>query len=71
MKIFGGDRNVLMEIASLRLDGDKLSITGKIMGTLPMKAVINPRDLRSFLLGLGFRNLVKIGWRVLTARQHE
>lgn len=54
MKIMSPDKSELMEISSLYQDGGNLVISGKIMGSLPMKAVIRPQDARN---GLGLLNL--------------
>jgi hypothetical protein len=50
MKIFSPDNNVLMEIVSVTPHSKGILIEGKIMGTMPMKAVLKPAELRA-----GFR----------------
>lgn len=54
MKIMSPDKSELMEISSIYQDAGNLVISGKIMGSLPMKAVIRPQDARN---GLRFLNL--------------
>lgn len=54
MKIMSPDKSELMEISSIYQDAGNLVISGKIMGSLPMKAVIRPQDARN---GLGLLNL--------------
>jgi hypothetical protein len=50
MKFYTADKTVLMEITAIRPHREGLSIEGKIMGTMPMKAVLRPEELRA-----GFR----------------
>ncbi|WP_253183397.1 hypothetical protein [Sphingobium phenoxybenzoativorans] len=54
MKIMSPDKSELMEISSIYQDAGNLVISGKIMGSLPMKAVIRPQDARN---GLRLLNL--------------
>lgn len=49
MKIFTPDKNELMEVSAIYRDKGNLVISGKIMGSLPMKAVIRPQDARNGL----------------------
>jgi hypothetical protein len=69
MKVISADKSVLMDVATLSAVDGKLQVIGKIMGAIPMKARLDPADLRSFLWKLGPRTLVRIAWMVLTARK--
>ena len=55
MKIMSPDKSELMEISSVYQDAGNLVISGKIMGSLPMKAVIRPQDARNGLRLLNLR----------------
>ncbi len=54
MIIYGSDRSKLMEIESFSRDGATLKFRGKIMGTMPVTAVLTPDQLRQMLKQLGF-----------------
>jgi hypothetical protein len=58
MKMYTPDKNELMEIVWIRRDGGNLMVSGKIMGSMPMKAVIRPQDARAGLKMLDFKTLV-------------
>lgn len=49
MKVFTPDKSELMEISAIYRDKGNLVISGKIMGSMPMKAVIRPQDARNGL----------------------
>jgi hypothetical protein len=55
MIIYGADRNKLMEIETFSREGATLKFRGKIMGTMPVTAVLTPSQVRQLLkqLGLG------------------
>lgn len=55
MIIYGSDRSKLMEIETFSREGATLRFRGKIMGTMPVTAVLTPTQLRQLLrqLGLG------------------
>jgi hypothetical protein len=58
MKMYTPDKNELMEIVWIRRDGGNLMVSGKIMGSMPMKAVIRPQDARAGLKMLNFKTIV-------------
>jgi len=58
MKVYTPDKNELMDIAWIRRDGDNLIVSGKIMGSMPMKAVIRPQDARQGLKLLDFKTIL-------------
>lgn len=55
MKIMSPDKSELMEISAIYQDEGNLVISGKIMGSLPMKAIIRPQDARNGLKLLNYR----------------
>jgi hypothetical protein len=62
MKFYSPDKTVLMEIASVKPHPNGVLIEGKIMGTMPMKAVLKPAEIRA-----GFRFLSpRLIWTLLT-----
>jgi hypothetical protein len=58
MIIYGSDRSKLMEIETFSRDGATLKLRGKIMGTMPVTAVLTPTQLRQLLKQLGFSLLL-------------
>lgn len=58
MKIYTPDKNELMEVGEIQRVGNNLVVSGKIMGSMPMKAVIRPSDARQGLKLLNFRTVL-------------
>lgn len=52
------DDESLMDIRSLRQDGDNLLIEGRIMGALPIRAILTPTEARSALKLLDARTFL-------------
>ncbi|MBD3759321.1 hypothetical protein [Rhizorhabdus sp.] len=59
MKLYSPDKSLLIEIRTISEHEDGLLIDGKIMGAMPMKAIIRPDELRGSLRLLSFRVLMK------------
>jgi hypothetical protein len=55
MKVYTPAREELMEISSIRREGANLIVSGRIMGSMPMKAVIRPDEARRGLKLLDFK----------------
>jgi hypothetical protein len=49
MKFFTLDRTILMDVASVAPHEQGVMIEGKIMGTMPMKVILRPEELRAGL----------------------
>jgi hypothetical protein len=58
MKIYTPDKSELMDVSSIRRENGNLVVSGKIMGSMPMKAVIRPQDARQGLKLLDFKTIV-------------
>lgn len=58
MIIYGSDRSKLMEIETFSREGTTLRFRGKIMGTMPVTAVLTPTQLRQLLKQLGISLLL-------------
>lgn len=58
MKVYSPDKSELMTITSISRQGSNLVISGKIMGSMPMKAVIRPEEARRGVKLVGFRTLL-------------
>jgi hypothetical protein len=60
MQLFTPDNSPLLDIASIEPHPDGILIQGKIMGAMPMKAVLRPEELRRGLRFLGPRLLLTL-----------
>jgi hypothetical protein len=60
MKVYSPDKSELMSVTSIRREGQDLVVSGKIMGTMPMKAVIRPEEVRRALSLLNFKTILFI-----------
>ena len=49
MKLYSPDKSLLIEIRAITEHPDGLLIDGKIMGSMPMKAIVRPSELRGML----------------------
>ncbi len=58
MIIYGADRSKLMEIEEFSRDGNTLRFRGKIMGAMPITAVVTPSQVRQMLKGIGIALLL-------------
>jgi len=58
MKVYTPDKSELMVISKIERDGQNLIIHGKIMGSLPMKAVIRPDEARKGIRLIGLKTLL-------------
>ena len=47
MKLYTPEKTVLMDITAIKPHPDGLQIEGKIMGAMPMKAILRPDEMRS------------------------
>ena len=61
MKLHGPDKSLLIEVRAVKPHPDGLVIEGKIMGAMPMKAVLTPQEMRAALKLLTWG----IVWRAL------
>ena len=62
MKLYTLDKSVLMDVTSVKPHEQGVLIEGKIMGTMPMKTVLRPGELRAGFKFLSF-GLV---WTIVT-----
>jgi hypothetical protein len=58
MRIYTPDRSELMVISKIERDGPDLLIHGRIMGSLPMKAVIRPDEARKGIGLIGLKTFL-------------
>jgi len=49
IKLYGPDKREMLQVATLERDAGVLVIKGKIFGTMPLTARLNPEDARAFL----------------------
>jgi hypothetical protein len=58
MKVFTPDNGELMEIREIQRHGNSLAVRGKIMGSMPMTAIITPQEARRALKLLDVRTFL-------------
>jgi len=46
MKLYSPDNSLLIEIQTIDSHPEGIAVVGKIMGAMPMKAVLRPEELR-------------------------
>jgi hypothetical protein len=71
LKLYTPEKNVLLDVTSVQPHPDGVLVTGKIMGTMPMKAIVRPEELRAGLRLLNvrlFRTLVSMLFRPAVKR---
>lgn len=61
MKFYTMDKTVLMDVSNITTHPKGIVLEGKIMGTMPMKAVLQPEELRAALRFINF----KLIWAVV------
>ena len=61
MKLFTPEKTELLNVTAIAAHRDGLIIHGKIMGAMPMKAVLTPQELRNTFRLLG----PKLYWALL------
>jgi hypothetical protein len=59
MKLLTPDGTALMQVTAIRIHSGGLLIEGKIMGTMPMKALVSARELRNGVKLLCMRTTLK------------
>jgi hypothetical protein len=62
MRLFTPDKTELINVSSVRAHPEGLVIEGKIMGAMPMKAVLRPAELRRSFRLLTFG----VAWKTVT-----
>jgi hypothetical protein len=53
MIIYSADRSTLMEVEEFSREGSCLKFSGKIMGAMPVTAVVTPSQIRALIKALG------------------
>ena len=72
MKVFSPDSSELMEITGIHRDGSSLVLQGKIMGSMPMKAVVHADQARRGLSLIDFGTflfIISFFFRALSSRK--
>lgn len=58
MKLATYNNTGLMEISKITAEGSKLVVTGTIMGSVPVRAVLSGAEARKGLSLMGFRTML-------------
>ena len=54
MKLYTPEKSILLDVTSVQSHAQGILVSGKIMGTMPMKAILRPEELRAGLRLLTF-----------------
>lgn len=60
MKLYSPDKSLLIEVRAIKETDEGLVVEGKIMGSMPMKAIVRPEELRSGLKLISVRLVMKV-----------
>lgn len=60
MKLMTIDNTEMMDVSSVRTEGDKVIVTGTIMGAMPIQAVLSGTELRKGYAMVDFATLWSI-----------
>ena len=58
MKLYASDNSDLMEVETIRRDGNNLVIEGTIMGAMPIRATVKPAEVRRIFRVMDFKTLL-------------
>lgn len=58
MKLLNLDNSVLMDVSTLKRDGDDLVIKGQILGSMPITAKLTPEQARAALKMLDLKTML-------------
>jgi hypothetical protein len=61
VKLYAPDKSMLIDVRAVKEHADGLVIEGKIMGSMPMKAVLRPEEIRAIFALLTSR----VVWRAV------
>jgi hypothetical protein len=59
MKFYSPDKSLLIDVRAVKEHPEGLVIEGKIMGSMPMKAVLTPEEIRAALKLLSWRVILR------------
>jgi len=65
MKFYSPDKSLLIDVHVVKEHPEGLVIEGKIMGTMPMKAVLRPEEIRAAVKLLSWKILLRVGRMLL------
>ena len=68
MKLFSPDGSELMHVEKVEAVDGNIVVQGKIMGAMPMKAILRPQELRSGMRFLSF-GLIKAAFSAIVLRR--
>jgi len=58
MKLYASDNSDLMEVSQITRDGSNLIVEGTIMGSMPIRAVVKPAEVRRVFGVMSFGTLL-------------
>lgn len=58
MKLYASDNSDLMTVSSITREGSNLIVEGTIMGSMPIRAVVKPGEVRRVTKVMSFRTIL-------------
>ncbi|MET3354331.1 UNVERIFIED_ORG: hypothetical protein ABID33_002242 [Xanthobacter viscosus] len=68
MKLLGPDGSGIMEVDSISVEKGNIVIRGKIMGAMPLSAVVQPQQLRNGIKLLSVRVVLRAIGMLITGK---
>ena len=65
MKLAMKSTNGLMEVSKITTDGNRIVVTGTILGSVPVRAVLTPTEARKALSLMSFKTILATIWILL------
>ena len=65
MKLESNNKVGLMDITRISSEGSKIVVTGIIMGSVPIRAVLTTAELRKALSLMSLKTMIAAGWIML------
>lgn len=69
MKFYTPDKSLLIEVQSVKEHPDGIMIEGKIMGAMPMKAILRPEEARAAFKLISWPIVRRIAGMMLHGKQ--
>jgi hypothetical protein len=60
MKFYAPDKSLLIDVQAVKVHPEGIVIEGKIMGAMPMKAVLRPEELRAAFRLLSWQLVMRV-----------
>lgn len=69
MKLLNLDNSVLMDVSTLKREGDDLVIKGQILGSMPVTAKLTPEQAQAAFKMLDFKTMLFLAGMIFNKRK--